>query len=139
MENALAGAPLARRKAARAAVVFGLAYATAFMETLTIAHVRCAFCVTFVCLCVCVFGLACVGPWQRGAPLWHAPRRGPFTQHVTPPAQFPYYTFVDRAKMYRWGGACREKGRGRRRGAALHHGPAPLAATQPSTQERQAC
>jgi cycloeucalenol cycloisomerase len=51
VENALSGRSLAARKIARAAVVFLLAYATAYGETLTIAH-------------------------------------------------FPYYTFVDRSKMY---------------------------------------
>lgn len=51
VERALVGASLPRRKLARAVVVFALAYATAYGETLTIAH-------------------------------------------------FPYYTFVDRSKMY---------------------------------------
>jgi hypothetical protein len=39
VENALIHKPLTTRKVARTVVVFLLAYATAFMETLTIAHV----------------------------------------------------------------------------------------------------
>jgi hypothetical protein len=40
VETQLADKPLATRKAARCVVVFLLSYATAYMETLTIAHVR---------------------------------------------------------------------------------------------------
>ncbi len=41
VENQLIGQALIVRKLARVAVVFLLSYATAYMETLTIAHVSC--------------------------------------------------------------------------------------------------
>jgi cycloeucalenol cycloisomerase len=107
VENALAGSSLAARKAARAAAVFALAYATAYGETLTIAHVRLLVVFVFslpLPLCGCLLCCAlvptntltskptCLHP--------HSPCIKTYTTHDVQKKQFPYYTFVDRAKMY---------------------------------------
>ncbi len=87
VENYLAGSPLSTRKAARILIVFVLSYVTAYMETLTIAHVSGLLTVHSR---VVEAGAQCVRPSQQLGQKRcerRSARNARLQPHVLPPSQ----------------------------------------------------